>query len=389
VGLFYWEKILPLPKPKKNESKKDFLSRCMGNDVMASEYPDEKQRYAVCNSIWKKEKKSKEENSMSIKLNSKGNSHAKKLIKAGKVDKSSSWSFSADDGNKILGDDNWSEYAKWHLAIDTSKDSDTKAHYKYPFGKNGKVYRSALIAIRQRAGQQKVNDVFEAAGKLIDMIDGEKDSLSNDVEYRTFPVTDIEIRKDDDAKPKLVGYAAVFNSLSEDLGGFREKIEPGAFKKTIKDADVRALWNHDSNYVLGRTKSGTLSLKEDDKGLYIEIDPPDTQWSRDLMASIKRKDVDQMSFGFRTIIDEWEEKGKENIRTLKEVELFDVSPVTWPGYPKTNVKVALRSLEEWRAENNDLPEEPTLVGKQEKESEPTPRISILRRKLELKTKTMN
>lgn len=157
------------------------------------------------------------------------------------------------------------------------------------------------------------------------------------IERRAFPLTEIRM-VDEDTTPKITGYAAVFNELSKDLGGFREKIAPGAFSKTLQTADVRALWNHDPNFVLGRNKSGTLSLREDERGLRIEITPPDTQWAKDLITSMKRGDIDQMSFGFRTVADEWETQGKENIRTLKEVELFDVSIVTYPAYPQTTVQ---------------------------------------------------
>lgn len=158
------------------------------------------------------------------------------------------------------------------------------------------------------------------------------------------PVTELRAIEGENGLRKITGYAAVFNKLSDDLGYFREKIQPGAFKNTIKADDIRALWNHDSNYILGRNRSGTLSLSEDDHGLKIEIDPPDAQWARDLMTSIERGDVDQMSFGFRTITDSWQLVDGEDIRTLIEVKLFDVSPVTFPAYPDT--EVGLRSLEE-------------------------------------------
>lgn len=167
-------------------------------------------------------------------------------------------------------------------------------------------------------------------------------------EIRAFPLTELRVAKGEgDEGPKIRGYAAVFNQLSEDLGGFREKIAPGAFKKSMR-GDVRALWNHDSSQVLGRTKSKTLRLEEDDKGLAIEIDPPDTQTARDLMHLIERGDVDQMSFGFRMIKDKWETEGGKDLRTLIEVQLLDVSPVTFPAYPKT--EVAVRGLEAWRRE---------------------------------------
>jgi len=149
----------------------------------------------------------------------------------------------------------------------------------------------------------------------------------------------VEMRVDDGDEPKIRGHAAVFNKLSVPLMGFREKISPGAFKKSIEDSDIRALWNHNPDYVLARNKSGTLILEEDKKGLAIEISPPDTQWARDLMETIKRGDVDQMSFAFQVTKDSWDESGKESVRTLEEVELFDVSPVTYPAYPQTDVKV--------------------------------------------------
>lgn len=142
---------------------------------------------------------------------------------------------------------------------------------------------------------------------------------------------------------KIVGHAAKFDQLSEDLGGFRERIAPGAFAKTIQSADIRALWNHDANIVLGRNKSGTLRLSEDRAGLAYEVDSPDTQLVRDMvLAPISRGDVNQCSFGFRTISDKWVKVDGEWVRTLLEVDLFDVSPVTYPAYQQT--EVALRSL---------------------------------------------
>ena len=153
------------------------------------------------------------------------------------------------------------------------------------------------------------------------------------------------IRKDDDSLPKIEGYAAVFNKNSEDMG-FIERISPGAFKSAIKTSDVRALFNHDSNIILGRTTSGTLELKEDEKGLFMSVTPPDTQLVRDMVLSpIERGDITQQSFGFTIDEDSWEHKDNEpSIRTITKVrELFDVSPVTYPAYPDT--AVALRSLD--------------------------------------------
>ena len=164
--------------------------------------------------------------------------------------------------------------------------------------------------------------------------------MEGKIQYRAYPV-ELRVDQDGDDPPKLEGYAAVFDSPSEDMG-FTEIIRPGAFKKTLKEGDVRALWNHNPDYVLGRTKSGTLTLAEDDKGLSMQAIPPATTWAKDLLTTIERGDVDQMSFGFRTVRDKWDHDN--NKRELIELELFDVSPVTFPAYTQTSVQV--RALQE-------------------------------------------
>lgn len=154
----------------------------------------------------------------------------------------------------------------------------------------------------------------------------------------------LEVRADGQT---VAGYAAVFDSVTDIGGMFREKIAPGAFKPSLK-GDVRALWNHDSSHVLGRTKAGTLRLNEDDKGLAVEIDLPDTQAGRDLRENMRLGNVDGMSFGFRVTKQEWDETGDTPLRTIQEVELFEVSAVTFPAYEDT--ELALRSLNDERAE---------------------------------------
>lgn len=156
-------------------------------------------------------------------------------------------------------------------------------------------------------------------------------------------IFDFELRADGDS-PKLVGHAAVFNRVA-DLYYFKEQVAPGCFADTIQADDIRALFNHDANYVLGRNRAGTLSLSEDDQGLAVEILPPDTQFARDLMTSMKRGDITQMSFGFTTIEDKWDRP--TNTRTLLKVQLYDVSPVTFPAYADTDVSA--RSAEDvWK-----------------------------------------
>lgn len=168
----------------------------------------------------------------------------------------------------------------------------------------------------------------------------------------------------DGDKRKITGYAAVFNSLSENLGGFREMIMPGAFADTLK-ADVRALLNHDPNLLLGRTVANTLVLSEDELGLRYEILPPDTTYARDLMISLDRGDLDQSSFGFRVIEDSWVRPTDEEpipIRKLHKVELFDVSPVTFPAYPATSAGVRSK-LESILSGATELQASQSVIGR--------------------------
>jgi HK97 family phage prohead protease len=159
--------------------------------------------------------------------------------------------------------------------------------------------------------------------------------------------------KKDAEKPTIEGYAAVYNVETEiySYGGysFRETIAPGAFTRTLKEkADVRCLFNHDEDRVLGRTKSGTLTLTEDKKGLFYTCELPDTQEARDLHALISRGDIDECSFGFYVIEQEWKEKKDGDTvvetRTLLDLDLFDVSPVTFPAYPQTSVSARSKDL---------------------------------------------
>jgi len=161
---------------------------------------------------------------------------------------------------------------------------------------------------------------------------------------RSLPLTaewKVETRGEGEEKsPVVTGYAAMFNEPSSPMLGFREMVAPGAFARSLSEgADVRALWNHDDNYVMGRSASGTLRLEEDDKGLKFEIDPPDTQWMRDHMVTLKRGDVSQSSFGFSIIESDTEVHDGEEYVVLRDVELFDVSPVTYPAYPQTESEV--------------------------------------------------
>jgi Escherichia/Staphylococcus phage prohead protease len=190
-----------------------------------------------------------------------------------------------------------------------------------------------------------------------------KKSLDQPIERRYFPFLELRASADADFPPQIVGHAAVFNQPSEEIfgvSGWREVIRPGAFLKAIGRDDVRALINHREDYLIGRISNRTLILEEDDIGLKVRITPPETSYASDLLKLIRGHYMTQMSFGF-TLGPEGERIDRQNkLREIVEVSrLYDVSPVTEPAYPQTDLSVRGR-LE------NCLCEE-KIVDDQEKE----------------------
>lgn len=248
-------------------------------------------------------------------------------------------------------------YKKAFAYVDPEANPETKAAYKFihhDVSEDGTIgvanlrACSAGIAVLNgaRGGTKIPKDeyqgVYNHLAQHLKDADREAPELkrSKPLKYETRM---INLRAEDlKVEGKIHAKIASFDSLSQNLGGFYEKISRGAFKKTIQESDIRALLNHNENYVLGRMKSGTIHLEERKDGLYMECDPPDTQWARDLMTSIKRGDIDQCSFGFRIVKDDYDEDDGKLVRTLNEVELFDVSIVTYPAYLNTSASV--RSL---------------------------------------------
>lgn len=158
--------------------------------------------------------------------------------------------------------------------------------------------------------------------------------------YRQFMA---ELRAEPDAPTQFVGYACVFNVDSLDLGGFKERIKPGAFEKALSDPDIDVVCcvDHDTTRgILGRycprIGANTLQLREDDHGLFIECEIPDTQLGRDTMVSMKRGDVRQMSFCFQPTEDETAEDG---VREVISCDIHDVSIVVFPAYEQTEVQL--------------------------------------------------
>ena len=181
------------------------------------------------------------------------------------------------------------------------------------------------------------------------------------MEKRDLRDSQITVVKRDDGARSIVGYAAVFYDGTPNtefaLPGLSERIAPGAFDRALKDKqDVRALFNHDADQVLGRTVAGTLKLSADKRGLKYEIDPPDTQVARDLLITIERGDISGSSFAFVVRKQEFAEGEQVSIRVIKDLDLFDVGPVTYPAYSATSIGIrsedaeeGVRAYEQWKA----------------------------------------
>ena len=165
------------------------------------------------------------------------------------------------------------------------------------------------------------------------------------INYESRMVQEISLgeSEESDQPPMIVGYAAKFDSDSRDLGGFTEQITRTAFNRALdEEHDVRALVDHNPSMILGRSSAGTLRMMTDDVGLRVEIDPANTQAGRDVVESIRRGDLDGMSFGFQVTKDSWEDRDGTPLRKVQDLNLLDVSVVSFPAYAST--EVALRSL---------------------------------------------
>lgn len=165
-------------------------------------------------------------------------------------------------------------------------------------------------------------------------------------EMRTFSITNLQTRDGTESEPiKISGYAAVFNSKTTIGDWFEEIIMPGAFARSLSEnGDIRALFNHNWDNVLGRTKSGTLRIFEDERGLKFEIDLPNTSVARDLVESMSRGDINQCSFSFDPIGEDWDYSSEVARRTLTDVDLYEISVVSIPAYDDTEAAL-VRSKE--------------------------------------------
>jgi len=254
-----------------------------------------------------------------------------------------------------VSDDKWIRIAAWiarHLVDLDSPDADPEsdnypsagvvAHLLWGSGpskraaQRTKDYADSVVA-RIRAEEtnsmDNKNKWLDVARAIALKIDGPK---ANEPEVRTNSV-EFEVRAEGDGMT-FTGYASVFNSPSQDLGGFIEYVAPGAFKRSLQSRnEVKLLWNHDSGERLASLRGGTMQLVEDDRGLKVTAQLPNTTRGRDIAELLRTKVIDSMSFGFNVIKDTWSRDGQT--RTLDSVRLFEVSIVSFPAYEATTAQV--------------------------------------------------
>jgi HK97 family phage prohead protease len=254
-----------------------------------------------------------------------------------------------------VSDDKWIRIAAWiarHLvdldSPDANPNSDNYpsagvvAHLLWGSGpskraaQRTKDYADSVVA-RIRAEETtrmtNKNKWLDVARAIALKIDGPQ---AKQPEVRTNSV-DFEVRAEGDGM-SFTGYASVFNSPSEDLGGFIEYVAPGAFRRSLQSRnEVKLLWNHDAGEPLASLRGGTMQLVEDDRGLKVTAQLPNTTRGRDVAELLRTKVIDSMSFGFNVIKDSWSADGKT--RTLESVRLFEASIVSFAAYPATTATV--------------------------------------------------
>lgn len=200
--------------------------------------------------------------------------------------------------------------------------------------------------------------------------------MSTHKEFRG-SATGLLVEKRAESGDVITGYAAVYNSDSVDLGFFTEVIRPGAFSRAVRDnQDVRALLDHNTGKIIGRTKAGNLSLEEDERGLRVILQPIDTEDGRTALAWVKSGVVDGFSFGFETLSDKWGTKDGRAYRELLDVNLFEVSLVAFPAYPGTSASVRSEHL---------VSAESVWREKVQKEEQEQRKMASFRRRLRLLT----
>jgi HK97 family phage prohead protease len=272
--------------------------------------------------------------------------HREGLSGDGVVDRTIREAAAMAEGNVTA--DKWVRLRAWiarHL-VDMDAPQNTPGDDNYPGP--GAV---AMALWGGGGSKRSAQRAFEYADGVVGRLEAENEGRAkgealSKLETRIVEVDKFEIREDASGM-FLEGYAALFNSRSENLGGFTETIQPGAFRGSLQSRnDIKLLWNHDSGAVLGSTRAGTLTLTEDERGLKVSATLPDTTHGRDARELVRRGDVTAFSFGFSMPArggDSWNSEGTE--RVLKVVRLHEVSLVAFPAYPATNGTATVRGLD--------------------------------------------
>lgn len=283
-------------------------------------------------------------------VNTVGVNHAKALIRAGKVDLDSDWSFTADDGNAILGDNNWAEYEKWFLCIDTDENEETKARYKYPYGKNGKVYRSGVIAAKQRSAQQGDDNIFKVADELLRMID---EKYSEEESAKSLNAIVKKVYKGDIKSVNNTEFTIESVVSDETIDRYGEVILASAWKRGLENYKKHPILLSSHNYDDLTSQIGeVVDIKIKDKQLiakmkyYVGEGNEQADWG----YKLAKKGLAAFSVGFipkSYTYDPEEIKSLLNIEdknarmpklVYKEVELLEISQVLIPANPSALAK---------------------------------------------------
>tara|TARA_R110002012_G_scaffold13648_4_gene57982 strand:- start:8503 stop:9810 length:1308 start_codon:yes stop_codon:yes gene_type:complete len=431
---------MPIPKPNENENKDDFVGRCMIDETMVSEY-DEDQRYAICLGVFDEERAVGD---IDLTPTKEMVANAKEGLELRKEFGRGGTEIGVGSAKAIINNEITEERVKRIFSYLSRHEVDKKGQ---GFNKGEEGYPSAgLIAWKLWSGDagfkwserkvKELKDMEENKEVILDekrhiqKIEETEDSIivyygksikdvpmedempeempeenehiegheeeeevetiykrSNpNAEIRTFNIQDLDLRQEGDDNV-VVGYGSVFNSLSNELGGFREIIAPTAFEGRLND-DVRFLFNHDPNMLLARSTNGTLKMSVDEVGLKYEAHIPDTSTGRDVLTLLRNNTLNQNSFAFVVEDDSWEVRDGVNIRTINKVSMLaDISLVSYPAYNEAKT-IALRSMDEWQKDEEKKVMKENL--KKEKEEREKEELDLTKRSLaELRLSIIN
>ena len=352
---------MPIPTPNDNESKEQFIDRCMIDETMLAEY-DEDQRLAICIAQIEEDRAIGDIDFTPTEAmidNAQQGLEWREEFGRGGTD------VGVGTANAIIDKKITADRTKRMFSYLSRHEVDKDAE-GFNSGEDG-FPSAGRISWQLWGGDEaftwsadKVKEIKEMEENKLENAPQEMRTNPNK-EIRTFNVENLELRQEGEDNV-VVGYGSVFNTLSNELGGFREIIAEGAFDGRLED-DVRFLINHDG-LPLARTTNGTLRLSTDERGLKYEAKVANTSVGRDLVELMRNGTINQSSFAFVVEDDSWEMRDGMNVRTINKVSrLYDVSAVTYPAYEEASV--ALRSMEEWKKTE----EEKVMKENLEKEKE--------------------